>query len=252
VDFVLWAPVDFVLWALFLARGSTINYKVVLTSRRQVCVPTFLICYQVLQGAIIRVLTYRRYASITFWYFCFQPSTTEVRGILTAYLHFAGTTWPFQAQGSQYPPPPLGQTIDWGKSFIGAKELHEIATLIENYMTNKLTCFFPQNEIILFEIVVFIKSLYYFLAVWHGLVIYFGSLLFFDEGILGDKVTSWLSDLIYGGFFPLTIVFLFNFSRHLETGRLVNLLILSSLLFVILRLVACFLDFILVLYYTAL
>jgi hypothetical protein len=59
------------------------------------------------QGAIIRVLTYRRYANITVWYF-FVFSHVPRRYaelLLSAYLFFAGTTtttWPFQVQGIQY------------------------------------------------------------------------------------------------------------------------------------------------------
>jgi hypothetical protein len=56
------------------------------------------------QGAIIRVLTYLRYANITVWYF-FVFSHVPRRYaelLLSAYLFFAGSTWPFQIQGIQY------------------------------------------------------------------------------------------------------------------------------------------------------
>ena len=54
--------------------------------------------YHANQGAIIRVLTHRRYANITVWYF-FVFSHVPRRYaelLLSAYLFFAGTTWPFQ------------------------------------------------------------------------------------------------------------------------------------------------------------
>jgi hypothetical protein len=66
---------------------------------------TFLLpMIEISQDAIIRVLTYRRYANITVWYFFVFSHVprryTEL--LLSVYLLFAGTTWPFQAQGIQY------------------------------------------------------------------------------------------------------------------------------------------------------
>jgi uncharacterized membrane protein (GlpM family) len=60
-----------------------------------------------MQGAIIRVLTYRRYANITVWHFYVFSDVPRryvelLRRTLSAYLVFDGTTWPFQAQGIQY------------------------------------------------------------------------------------------------------------------------------------------------------
>jgi hypothetical protein len=71
-------------------------------------------CILYIQGAIIRVLTYRRYANITVsdWYFfVFSQPRKYAELLLSAYLLFAGTTWPFQDQGIQYRN--LVGALDW-------------------------------------------------------------------------------------------------------------------------------------------